>query len=213
MTPTVVAASWRPRLTASSDWSPNSCSTTKCSRTSPQKVVTPAQQRVAVDHLQGKFRVSQRRAIRVLGRPRSTLRYRRKQHPNEPALVREIQRLARRHPRYGDRRIHALLARGGWSANLKRVRRLWGELGLKRPIRLKNRGNWDRSQGREPMAARFGRLSSRTICGHVTLFMTGRRMDVRSSGWAWWTNTRESAWRCTRRHRSAERKCDGSSPG
>jgi transposase InsO family protein len=52
-------------------------------------------------------------------------------------LVREIKRLARRHPRYGYRRIHALLVRGGWSVNLKRVRRHWIELGLKRPLRLR----------------------------------------------------------------------------
>jgi transposase InsO family protein len=36
-----------------------------------------------------------------------------------------MKRLARRHPRYGYRRIHALLLRAGWSVNLKRVRRLW----------------------------------------------------------------------------------------
>lgn len=52
-------------------------------------------------------------------------------------MVREIQRLARRHPRFGYRRIHAMLLRRGWSINLKRVRRLWNELGLRRPIRLR----------------------------------------------------------------------------
>jgi putative transposase len=56
---------------------------------------------------------------------------------DEPALSREIKRLARRHPRYGYRRVHALLTRRGWSVNLKRVRRLWNELGLRRPIRLR----------------------------------------------------------------------------
>jgi transposase InsO family protein len=50
-------------------------------------------------------------------------------------LVREIERLARRRPRFGCRRVHAMLGRGGWSVNIKRVRRLWGELGLKRPAR------------------------------------------------------------------------------
>ena len=66
-----------------------------------------------------------------MGRSRSTLRYRRKRPADEPALTREIKRLARRHPRYGYRRIHAMLVRRGWSVNLKRVRRLWNELGLK----------------------------------------------------------------------------------
>jgi transposase InsO family protein len=52
-------------------------------------------------------------------------------------LIRAIRRLARRHPRYGYRRIHARLVKQGWSVNLKRVRRLWNELGLRRPIRLR----------------------------------------------------------------------------
>jgi len=72
-----------------------------------------------------------------MGRCRSGLRYRRKRRSDEPALSREIKRLARRHPRYGYRRIHALLVRGGWSVNLKRVRRLWNGLGLRRPLRLR----------------------------------------------------------------------------
>src|SRR5262249_19536438 len=33
--------------------------------------------------------------------------------------------------------IHAMLRRRGWVVDLKRVRRLWNELGLRRPIRLR----------------------------------------------------------------------------
>jgi putative transposase len=100
-------------------------------------VVTPDQQRAAAGFLGGRYGVSQRRAGRLLGRSRSTLRYRGRPGPDEPALVREIRRLARRHPRFGYRRIHAMLARRGYSVNIKRVRRLWAELGLKRPVRLR----------------------------------------------------------------------------
>jgi transposase InsO family protein len=100
-------------------------------------VVTPGQQRAAADYLGERYRVSQRRAGRVMGRSRSTLRYRRRPAETEPALVREIKRLARRHPRFGYRRIHAVLVRRGWPVNVKRVRRLWNELGLKRPVRLR----------------------------------------------------------------------------
>ena len=100
-------------------------------------MVSPDQQRAAAGFLKEKFAVSERRVSRVLGRSRSTLRYRRRQRADEPPLVREIQRLARRHPRFGYRRIHAMLVRKGWSTNLKRVHRLWGELGLKRPVRLR----------------------------------------------------------------------------
>jgi putative transposase len=100
-------------------------------------VVSPGQQRSAADYLGERYGVSQRRICRVLARPRSTVRYRRRHRAEEAPLVREIKRLARRKPRYGYRRIHALLIRGGWSVNIKRVHRLWIELGLKRPLRLK----------------------------------------------------------------------------
>lgn len=99
--------------------------------------MTPDQQRAAADYLAERYGISQRRACRVMGRSRSNLRYRRRPRSDEPALIREIQRLARRFPRYGYRRIHAMLVRRGWSINLKRVRRLWNELGLKRPVRLR----------------------------------------------------------------------------
>jgi transposase InsO family protein len=101
-------------------------------------VVTPNQQRAAAAaYLQERFGISQRRASQLLDRPRSTLRYRPQPRPEEAALVRAPRRLARRHPRYGYRRIHARLRKQGWSVNRKRVRRLWIELGLRRSVRLK----------------------------------------------------------------------------
>ena len=108
--------------------------------------MTPDQQRAAADYPGERYKVSQRHASRVMGRSRSTLRYRGSPDPDEPVLTREIKRLARRHPRYGYRRVHAMLVRRGWSVNIKRVRRLWGELGLKRPIPLRKR----RKLGPEP---------------------------------------------------------------
>src|SRR4029077_3154960 len=103
-----------------------------------KKVVSPDQQRAAADYLSERYGASQRRICRVMGRSRSTLRYRQSHRTDEPALIREIKRLARRHPRYGYRMVHALLVRRGWSVNLKRVRRLWNELGRRRPVRLIN---------------------------------------------------------------------------
>jgi putative transposase len=100
-------------------------------------VVTPDQQRAAADYLREHYGASQRRICRVMGRSRSTLRYSREPKADEPAVIREIKRLARRHPRYGYRRIHAMLVRRGWTVNIKRVRRLWNELGLRRPVRLR----------------------------------------------------------------------------
>jgi transposase InsO family protein len=100
-------------------------------------VVSPAQQRAAADYLAEEYGLSQRRVCRVMGRSRATVRYRGRPAADEPKLVREIKRLARRHPRFGYRRIHALLVRQGWTVNIKRVHRLWIELGLKRPVRLR----------------------------------------------------------------------------
>jgi putative transposase len=100
-------------------------------------VVTAHQQRAAADYLSETYQVSERRTSRVLGRSRSTLRYRPEPRPGEAALIRAMRRLARRHPRYGYRRIHARLVKQGWTVNLKRVRRLWNELGLRRPVRLR----------------------------------------------------------------------------
>ena len=87
-------------------------------------MVTATQQRAAADYLRETYDVSERRASAVLGRSRSTLRYCPRQRSDEDALVRAIRRLARRHPRYGYRRIHARLVKQGWTVNLKRVRRL-----------------------------------------------------------------------------------------
>ncbi len=117
-----------------------------------QKSVSTDQRRAAADYLGRRHGVSQRRACRVMGRHRATVRYRRGHREDEPALTREIRRSARRHPRYGYRRVHALLVRRGHSVNLKRAHRLWGELGLKRPVRPKR----PRKLGPEPGTGRNG---------------------------------------------------------
>ena len=97
--------------------------------------MTTTQQRAAADHLMETYQISERRASPVLGRSRATLRSRLRDRSAEAPLVRAIRRLARRHPRWGYRRIHARLQRTGWQVNLKRVHRLWRELGLQRPVR------------------------------------------------------------------------------
>ena len=102
--------------------------------------MTATQQRAAADYLQEAYEVSERRAGGVLDLARSTLRYRPKQRSGEEALIKAIRRFARRHPRYGYKKIHQLLKRDGWSVNTKRVRRLWNELGLRRaPCRKKSK--------------------------------------------------------------------------
>lgn len=101
--------------------------------------MTPTQQRAAATYLTDHYEVSERRICRVLERSRSSIRYRGRPRADEPALTKEIKRIARRFPRYGYRRAHAMLTRRGFTANIKRVRRLWGALGLRRPVRLRKR--------------------------------------------------------------------------
>src|SRR5206468_1329038 len=99
----------------------------------PKKVVTAAQRRQAARDLQETFGVSERRACRVLGQPRSTQRQAPKAKEKEGRLVARMLELVRLHPRYGYRRIWALLRREGWRVNRKRVYRLWRQQGLKVP--------------------------------------------------------------------------------
>jgi putative transposase len=79
------------------------------------------------------FRISERRACRALGVPRSSQRYAGAEREREEELLLRIRALARENPRYGYRRIRALLRREGWSVDLKRAHRLWRREGLKVP--------------------------------------------------------------------------------
>lgn len=76
---------------------------------------------------------SERRACRVLGQARSTQRYVPRRKSDEATLLKAMHALVRRHPRFGYRRIHALLRRAGWRVNRKRVHRLWQQEKLKVP--------------------------------------------------------------------------------
>jgi putative transposase len=59
--------------------------------------------------LQRKFAVSERRACRVIDQPRSCQRYAAKPWDDERALVKRMLHLVRERPRFGYRRIAALL--------------------------------------------------------------------------------------------------------
>jgi putative transposase len=78
---------------------------------------------------------------------RSSQRYQRRLAPAEGLLRQRLQLLARRHPRYGYRRIHALLRREGWACNRKRVQRLWRDEGLRLPAKTKRRRRGPRMPG------------------------------------------------------------------
>jgi putative transposase len=96
--------------------------------------VKPTQKRAVVTFFRVGFRVSERRACRVAGVPRSTCRYRSVARDQTPLRVR-LRDLAAARVRYGYRRLHVLLQREGWRVNHKRIHRLYREEGLS--IRVK----------------------------------------------------------------------------
>jgi putative transposase len=93
-----------------------------------------------VEVLRQRFGVSQRRACRIVGQHRSTQRTpRRPASTEEQKLRRRLRAIARAHPRWGWRMAHRLLRRDGQPVNHKRIRRLWREEGLRRPVSCRKR--------------------------------------------------------------------------
>jgi transposase InsO family protein len=84
--------------------------------------------------------VTERRACRVLGQPRTTQRYQPIVVDDEAALTTAIVRLASQYGRYGYRRVTALLRAEGWQVNHKRVERIWRREGLKVPSKQPKHG-------------------------------------------------------------------------
>ncbi len=83
--------------------------------------------------------VSERRACEVVGQPRGTQRYTPRGPDDERALVKRMRELSAAHPRYGYRRVWALLRVERFAVNRKRVQRLWRREGLKVPQKQRKR--------------------------------------------------------------------------
>jgi transposase InsO family protein len=109
-------------------------------------MVSPARRKDAANYLQRRHKVSERRACRVVGLNRSTKRYRAVPGDYELRLVKRMNGLADLHPRYGYRRIWALLRSEGWSVNRKRIERLWRLEGHRVPPR-RSKASGRRAQG------------------------------------------------------------------
>ena len=91
-------------------------------------------------HVREVYRVSERRACRVIRISRSSQRYQVRSGDVEVPLTQRVVTLATQYGRYGYRRITALLRREGWRVNHKRVERIWRREGLKVPPRQPKRG-------------------------------------------------------------------------
>ncbi len=92
-----------------------------------------------MEHLRKNFCVSERRACRVVDQSRSSQRYISTKVGKDAALMQRTVALCAENPRYGYRRVWALLRREGWEVNKKRVQRLWREGDLKVPTKERKR--------------------------------------------------------------------------
>ena len=101
--------------------------------------MTLSAQKEAASTLQSTYRVSERRACRVLSLPISSKRYKTVPDKNVEVTAR-ILHWAKERPRYGSPRIHQMLVRrDGLRVNHKRTERIYSELrlSLRRPKRKK----------------------------------------------------------------------------
>ena len=90
--------------------------------------------------LQERFGVSERRACKVCGQPRSTQRLEPPVPGDEELALRAFLRdFSRERPRWGWRRAAKAAREAGFRANHKRIHRLWRDEGLRVPYRKKKR--------------------------------------------------------------------------
>ncbi len=111
-------------------------------------MVTPAVKREAVAHLVAAHEMSQRRACRVIGCERMTVRYR-SRRADDAELRERLVALARERRRFGYRRLLIFLRREGFVVNHKRLFRLYRE----ERLMVRKRGGRKRALGsRTPMS-------------------------------------------------------------
>lgn len=110
-------------------------------------MVEPAAKRQAVAHLVAGHGMSERRACRVIGCCRMTVRYEAIRQ-DDPVLRERLKELARVRRRFGYRRLHVFLRREGHEVNHKRLFRIYRE----ERLHVRRRGGRKRAIGtRAPM--------------------------------------------------------------
>lgn len=100
--------------------------------------MSPARRRQLVLLVQRRG-VSLRRACRLLSVARSTLGYASRLSVRDAEVLAAIRHVAQQHPRFGYRRVWALLRRQGMRVNHKRVRRLWRVHGFHLRVRRRRK--------------------------------------------------------------------------
>ncbi|HEU5347089.1 MAG TPA: IS3 family transposase [Ktedonobacterales bacterium] len=96
--------------------------------------------------------ISERRACALVAANRATVQYHARPRAND-GLSERLALLAEQHPRYGYRRVWALVRREGWRVNRKRVHRLWRVAQLQVPKRHRRRHRADGSASGAPTHA------------------------------------------------------------
>jgi len=139
-----------------------------------KKMVTPAAKRQAVAHACAVHGVSERRACRLLGVDRASMRYRSCRAVEADVRLR-IRALARKRRRFGYRRLHVLLRREGWRMNHKRFRRLYRE----EKLQVRQRGARKRALGvRAPLTLPSGPNERWSLDFVSDCFSGGRRFRI-----------------------------------
>jgi len=119
-------------------------------------VVTVAARREVVAFIRTK-KISERRACRLVALNRKSCRYQ-KRRRTDGALIERLRELAMKHPRFGYRRIHALLKREDFKFNLKCVYRLWKQQKLSLPKRRPRKPRAKATVGIIPQATRANQI-------------------------------------------------------
>jgi putative transposase len=78
----------------------------------------------------------------------------------EIRLVKELRAWSAKRPRFGARRVHALLVRAGWRVNRKRIERLWRQEGLQVPRKRRKRRRGGGESGARRRATRTNEVWS-----------------------------------------------------
>lgn len=101
--------------------------------------MSPSARKKAVKALMRDHGCSERRGCELAGVSRTGFRRTPSRRPDEDALKQRIRDIAARHKRYGYRMVATILRREGWHVNIKRVHRIWKQLGLSLPVKRPRR--------------------------------------------------------------------------
>jgi putative transposase len=137
-------------------------------------MVTPAARRIVVAGARDAHSISERRACRLLGAERTSVRYRHR-GGDDADLRARLRALAAERRRFGYRRLALLLAREGLVPNHKKLRRIYAE----EKLQVQRRRGRKRALGaRAPLVLPFGPNQRWSLDFVSDGFSDGRRFRV-----------------------------------